>query len=89
MAPGTRNPPPKAKPAAEAVPATDVPFLVWKAEAVLALVMVHQQALTATHDSFWTQVYIRGLSPQQAAEMAAREYDATYPPTERTRRTIR
>jgi hypothetical protein len=78
MAPGTRNPPPKAKPAAEAVPATDVPFLVWKAEAVLALVMVHQRALTATHDGFWTRVYIRGLNPQEAAPDRAWRSDQVF-----------
>ena len=87
MAPGTRNPPPKAKPAAEAVPATDVPFLVWKAEAVLALVMVHQRALTATHDGFWTRLYIRGLNPEEAAQAAAREYDATHRPDTTDERT--
>jgi hypothetical protein len=79
MAQGTRNPPPKAKPAAEAVPATDVPFLVWKAEAVLALA-VHQRAATVTRDAYWTRLYIRGLSPEEAAQAAAREYDATHRP---------
>jgi hypothetical protein len=49
---GSRNPPPKAKPAAEAVPATDVSFPVWKAEAVKALATVHLRAVTVTRDGF-------------------------------------
>jgi hypothetical protein len=79
---GTRSTKPwlKAKPAAEAVPATDVPFPVWKAEALLELAKVHQHAVMTTHSYFWTQLYIRGFSPEQAAERAAREYKATHRP---------
>jgi hypothetical protein len=76
MARGTRSPPSKAKPSAETVTAADVSFPVWKAEAVLALAMVHQSAAAATHGGLWTRLYIRGFSPEQAAEMAARDYDA-------------
>jgi hypothetical protein len=76
---GTRStkPRPKAKPSAETVTAADVPFPVWKAEALLALAKVHQRAVAATHDSFWTRLYVRGLDPEEAAQAAAREYDST------------
>ena len=80
MARGTHYPSPKAKPAAEAVPAADVPFAVWKAEALLALAKVHQHAVTATHNGFWTRLYVRGLDPEEAAQAAAREYDSTHRP---------
>jgi hypothetical protein len=81
MARGTRNPPPRPKPAAEATPAAAVPFQVWKAEVVLALVKVHERAMTVTRDDgFWTRLYVRGLDPEQAATAAAREYDATHRP---------
>ena len=66
----------------------DVPFPAWKIAAVKALAQVNGRAILTTRDGFWTRLYVRGLSPQQAAEMAAREYDATHP-VERTRRTIR
>jgi hypothetical protein len=63
-----------------------VPFPVWKAEALLALVKVHR-AVTATHDGFWTRLYIRGLNPEEAAQAAAREYDATHRPDTTDERT--
>jgi hypothetical protein len=79
MARGTHHTRPTAKPEAEAVPAADVSFTVWKAEAVLALA-IHQRAAAVTRDSFWTRLYVRGFSPEQAAEMTARDYDATHRP---------
>ena len=67
----------KTKPAAETVTAAEVPFPVWKAEAVLALARVHERAMTVTRDDgFWTRLYVRGLDPDEAAKAAAREYDA-------------
>jgi hypothetical protein len=33
-----------------------------------------------TRDGFWTQMLLRNLSPEKAAELAAREYDSTRPP---------
>jgi hypothetical protein len=33
-----------------------------------------------TRDGFWTRCYVRNLSPEKAAELAAREYDSTHPP---------
>jgi hypothetical protein len=80
MARGTRSPPPKAKPAAEATPAADVPFPVWKAAAMEALANVHQRAAMITRDGFWRRLYVRGLDPGEAAKAAAREYDATHRP---------
>jgi hypothetical protein len=31
-------------------------------------------------DGFWTKLYVRGLSPNEAAEQAARQYDSTHRP---------
>jgi hypothetical protein len=71
----------KTKPMAEAVTAAEVPFPVWKAETALALVKIHERAMTVTRDDgFWTRLYVRGLDPEEAAKAAAREYDATVVP---------
>ena len=52
-------------------------FPVWKAETALALVKIHEGAMTVTRDDgFWTRLYVRGLDPDEAANAAAREYDA-------------
>jgi hypothetical protein len=37
-------------------------------------------AAAVTRDGLWTRLYVRGLGPKQAAELAAREYDATHRP---------
>jgi len=34
-----------------------------------------------TRESIWTRAYIMGLNPAKAAELAAREYDSTHPPS--------
>jgi hypothetical protein len=33
----------------------------------------------AARDGFWTRCYVRNVTPEKAAELAAREYDATHP----------
>ena len=53
---------------------------------MIPLVKVHR-AVTATHDGFWTRLYIRGLNPEEAAQAAAREYDATHRPDTTDERT--
>jgi hypothetical protein len=40
---------------------------------------VHERAAVVTRDGFWTRLYVRGLSPDDAAKHAAREYDSTHP----------
>jgi hypothetical protein len=52
----------------------------WKADAVKPLQKLHERAVRSTRDGFWTRCYVRNLSPEKAAELAAREYDAMHPP---------
>jgi hypothetical protein len=47
---------------------------------VKALQKRHGRAARVTRDGFWTRCYVRNLSSEKAAELAAREYDATHPP---------
>jgi hypothetical protein len=56
-------------------------YSVWKADAVKVLQKLHERAVRSTRDGFWTRCYVRNLSPERAAELAAREYDATTRPT--------
>jgi hypothetical protein len=51
-------------------------YPVWKAAAVKALQKLHERA---ARDGFWTRCYVRNVTPEKAAELAAREYDATHP----------
>ena len=56
---------------------------------MLALVKVHQAAVTATPNGLWTRLYVRGLDPEEAAQAAAREYDPLWYAIDRLARTIR
>jgi putative SOS response-associated peptidase YedK len=76
MARGIRSPPPKAKPAADEPPS----FTVWKAEAVKALQQLHERAAVMMRERDWRNLYVRGLSPDEAASHAARDYAATHRP---------
>jgi len=49
-----------------------------KAAAVNACLKVHERAASITRESRWTRAYITGRSPAEAAEIDAREYDATH-----------
>ena len=51
----------------------------WRAAALKALEKRNKLAVTATRESILTRAYVQGLSPEDAAEGAAREYDATLP----------
>ena len=51
-----------------------------KAKALKALQRLHERAAAVTRDRIWTRAYILRLEPPEAAELAAREYDATHPP---------
>jgi hypothetical protein len=63
-----------------AAPRDVVPsYPAWKAAAVKALQKLHERAARVTRDGFWTRCYVRNLSPEKAAELAAREYDSTHP----------
>ena len=66
--------------ARSAASAAEPPYPVWKGKAVKALQRLHERAAVVTRDGLWTRAYILRLEPAQAAEMAAREYDATHPP---------
>jgi hypothetical protein len=41
-------------------------YLTWKAAAVKALQKLHWSAAAATRDAVWTNLYIRGFSPDEA-----------------------
>lgn len=56
-------------------------YSAWKAAAVEALQRLHERAAMVARESIWTRAYIMRLEPAEAAELAAREYDATHPPT--------
>jgi hypothetical protein len=56
-------------------------YPAWKAAAVRALQKLHERAARATRESIWTRAYIMRLNPAEAAEIAAREYDSTQPPS--------
>jgi hypothetical protein len=47
---------------------------------VKACQKLHERAARVTRESIWTRAYILRLDPSEAAELAAREYDATHPP---------
>ena len=64
-----------------AAPAAEPPYPAWKAAAVKALQKRHEGAAAVTRESIWTRAYIMRLDPAQAAELAAREYDSTHPPS--------
>jgi hypothetical protein len=54
-------------------------YPAWKAAAVKACQKLHERAARVTRESIWTRAYIMRLDPLAAAELAAREYDATHP----------
>jgi len=53
---------------------------VWKAEAVKVLTELHERAAVAMRERDWHNLYIRGLSPDEAAAHAARDSAATHRP---------
>jgi hypothetical protein len=55
-------------------------YPAWKADAVKALQKLHERAARVTRDGFWTRCYVRNLSPEKAAELAAQEYESTHRP---------
>ena len=64
----------------ETAPAADVPFPVWKAEAVQALAPVNERLAVATRNRLWMALYVRGFSPVDAATHAACSYAGRHPP---------
>ena len=74
-----RQPRPKTK-TSKTVQAETDSYRAWKADAVKALAKLHALAVVATRDGCWTKPYVRGLSPDDAAAQAAREYDSTHRP---------
>jgi len=53
-------------------------YSAWKAAAVKACLKVHDRAAAVTRESIWSRTYIMRLSPAEAAQVAAREYDSTH-----------
>jgi hypothetical protein len=63
-------------PAAQLFPFDTVASPVFAAKALEPL---NPRAARATSERIWTQAYVKHLRPEKAAELAAREYDATHP----------
>jgi hypothetical protein len=47
---------------------------------VKALAELHERAAIVTRHGLWTKFYVRGLSPEKAAELAATEYNNSHRP---------
>jgi hypothetical protein len=70
-------------------------YPAWRADAVRALQKLQWSAAAATRDGVWTNLYVRGFSPEEAANVAEREYHSAHPlaqeeqmiGTERTHKT--
>ena len=60
--------------------AADVSFPTWKAEAAKALAQLHERAALMMRERDWRTLYVRGLSPDDAASHAARDYAASHRP---------
>jgi len=60
-------------------PAADVSFPTWKAAAAAALAKLHERAALAMRERDWRTLYVRGLSPDDAAQ-AAKDYAASHRP---------
>src|SRR5262245_42521278 len=56
------------------------PQTCWKAETVKALQQLYERAAVMMRDRDWRNLYVRGLSFDEAASHAARDYDATHRP---------
>jgi hypothetical protein len=54
-------------------------YAAWKADAVKELQKRQWSAAAATRDSVWTNLYVRGFSPEEAAKVAEREYHSAHP----------
>ena len=55
------------------------PYGDWRAATLKALEKRNKFAVTATRESILARAYVQGLSPEDASDVAAREYDATHP----------
>jgi hypothetical protein len=55
-------------------------YPAWRAAAVKALQKLHERAARVPRERIWPRAYIMRLEPAEAADVAAREYDATHPP---------
>jgi hypothetical protein len=52
----------------------------WSRTSLKALAQINGRAILTTRDGFSTRLYVSGLSPEDAAQAAAREYDGTHRP---------
>jgi len=58
----------------------DPSYRDWRAAALKALQKLSPLAPAAIREGLLTRCYVHGLSPQQAAQVAEREYRSTRPP---------
>jgi hypothetical protein len=55
-------------------------YPAWKMNAVKALHRLHARAAIVTREWLWTQLYVQGFSPAEAARLAEQEYRTMHPP---------
>ena len=55
------------------------PYSSWKDAAAQELKRLHGIEATAIPEREWTKLYVDGLTPEEAAERAEREYRSTRP----------
>jgi hypothetical protein len=58
----------------------------WRAAAVKALQKLNPPAAAAVREGILTRAYVLRLTPQEGAQLMAREYDSTHPPDRIKRR---
>ena len=51
----------------------------WRTATIKALAKINLPAVPVTQEGVLSRAYVQGLSPEQAAQVASREYDSTHP----------
>ena len=66
-----------------ATPADPLTYVAWKAAAALQLARRH--GITSVLEKQWRDWFSKGMTPADAADRVAAEYQAMRPPVDRTR----
>ena len=81
---------PKKPPAASAAKATTPPtYAAWRDAAATDLLERHGMKASVMRERTWRNLFIRNLSPSEAADRAAADYKATRPLVDRSGRRKR
>ena len=72
-----------------ATPAEPLTYTAWKAAAALELARLHGIKKIIVREKQWREAYIRRLTPTEAANRAAADYEASQRPVDRTGRRKR